>query len=481
MNALARRQLGRTDRHVRRGRVSLVADAPRHKLIFMAEESLRLCSLPGEEEGRVYYFRRLRIAGLPADGDRRFWLDAFQKAMQVQAAQAVHGLNSRAETADSVYFRGELEACEALLTLIAARMPPTAWFWPHVAGGTAISNAPAMGVAVIERLLATQASWSAAAAAVLSVARERDVAALLEALPSQVIEHWLREMGTLNAARFVSSRLPEAVLPILNRAISTFGLDSPKVVWLASLAVIACDPSSADNHSAVARARATLQRLVAHLPIAAQTIESSIQQTNATLTATNSVSETNTLPAPPPTPVGESDRAVETLPDSNQSATVRTRSERCFGESTTGAGLYFLLNALHCLQLEEQHFSLFFLAHLFLRIARHAGIVPGDPILRWAEVTEAHREPEVLDDRLLRIWMLDIRRWCWHNGHISVCEIVRRPGYVTLTSTDLDVTLSIDSADVRIRRIGLDLDPGWLPWFGRVVHFHYRYRGELCG
>jgi hypothetical protein len=60
-------------------------------------------------------------------------------------------------------------------------------------------------------------------------------------------------------------------------------------------------------------------------------------------------------------------------------------------------------------------------------------------------------------------------------------DIVRRPGYVTLTRTDLDVTLAIDSADVRIRRIGLDLDPGWVPWFGRVVRFHYRYRGEIHG
>jgi hypothetical protein len=48
-----------------------------------------------------------------------------------------------------------------------------------------------------------------------------------------------------------------------------------------------------------------------------------------------------------------------------------------------------------------------------------------------------------------------------------------------LTRTDLDVSLSIDSADIRIRRAGLDLDPGWLPWFGRVVRFHYRYRGDL--
>jgi hypothetical protein len=27
---------------------------------------------------------------------------------------------------------------------------------------------------------------------------------------------------------------------------------------------------------------------------------------------------------------------------------------------------------------------------------------------------------------------------------------------------------------MRIRRAGLDIDPGWVPWLGRVVSFHYR-------
>jgi hypothetical protein len=27
--------------------------------------------------------------------------------------------------------------------------------------------------------------------------------------------------------------------------------------------------------------------------------------------------------------------------------------------------------------------------------------------------------------------------------------------------------------DLRIRWAGLDLDPGWLPWLGRVVSFRY--------
>ena len=136
------------------------------------------------------------------------------------------------------------------------------------------------------------------------------------------------------------------------------------------------------------------------------------------------------------------------------------------------------MNVLARLGIADQQFRLLFLARLFLRIARYAGIDEGDPILLWAEITRNESEPEEIPDRLLRLWLIKIRRWCWRNGRITVREIVRRHGYVTLTRTDLDVALSIDSADIRIRRIGLDLDPGWVPWFGRVVRFHYRYRGE---
>jgi hypothetical protein len=27
--------------------------------------------------------------------------------------------------------------------------------------------------------------------------------------------------------------------------------------------------------------------------------------------------------------------------------------------------------------------------------------------------------------------------------------------------------------DIEVRRAGLDLDPGWVPWLGRVVTFGY--------
>jgi hypothetical protein len=86
----------------------------------------------------------------------------------------------------------------------------------------------------------------------------------------------------------------------------------------------------------------------------------------------------------------------------------------------------------------------------------------------------------------LRAWIVAAKRWCWRMGRITAREIVNRSGRVWLTRTDLDVTFPLAAADLRIRRIGLDVDPGWLPWFGecgRVVRFHYRDRepeGPSC-
>jgi len=37
----------------------------------------------------------------------------------------------------------------------------------------------------------------------------------------------------------------------------------------------------------------------------------------------------------------------------------------------------------------------------------------------------------------------------------------------------LDIHLPMQAVDLAARRCGLDINPGWLPWLGRVVHFHY--------
>ena len=195
-------------------------------------------------------------------------------------------------------------------------------------------------------------------------------------------------------------------------------------------------------------------------------------------------------------------------PDSSPAADELPASLCLLGEETAAGGLFFLLNVLTriglpaaleaCSALAEGGL----VAHILKAIAARAGVADSDPVVLCLDPAETQFElsPEVLADLsrrpeawpvgfaptsrlcmeandLLRVWMVAVRRWCWRMGRLTLREIVHRKGRVWLTRTDVDITLPLDQADVRIRRIGLDIDPGWLPWFGdcgRVVRFHYR-------
>jgi hypothetical protein len=65
------------------------------------------------------------------------------------------------------------------------------------------------------------------------------------------------------------------------------------------------------------------------------------------------------------------------------------------------------------------------------------------------------------------------RRWLHRHARLGVVSLVRRPACLSLTSTHIDVRFPLAGADLRVRRAGLDLDPGWLPWFGRVLAFQF--------
>ena len=116
--------LSRNDRRIRNCRLRAGEGASVHRLRFMMEEALRLSSLPGESEGRVYYFRRLHVSGLPESGNRRAWLEAFQTALLALARNAVHGVQPNAHRADAVFFRlsPEFVLCEPDTALIKGRL-----------------------------------------------------------------------------------------------------------------------------------------------------------------------------------------------------------------------------------------------------------------------------------------------------------------------------------------------------------------------
>jgi hypothetical protein len=554
-------QLDRLDRYVRRSHLKLTNGASRQRVFYSLEEALRLAALPGEEEGRIYCFRTIRLAGIPANAARAVWMERVQQTLSALAAQAVHASHPSAAGAAAVYFHNEEEALETLLRQLVLADAAPQWYFTSVLGTSPETGRAAQIRTVLERLRQPSMPAGAAAAIVLEAIGASDPAPLLAAIPDVLARDWLRE---LEPPKILAAEPPPIVVPerfaiAIERAAAHFGWRDPRTVWLAVQVAICLAPATAASGTALKAARAALRTLEAAQAPLARRIEGPAQrsarplvfdeesepaQSNAPVEraslsasriepiapATGDVGEApaskaaeNRVELPPalnplrdedepPRAIAREDSAVSPNPaaplEPVPAALPRQHasSPALLGEPTRAVGLFFLLPALRRLGIVaalDAHPPLreaSFVEHILKRIAAQAGVTPGDPILvcLHPEDQEFHL-PETLPsggaiwpanlvpprnvapaaERLLRIWVLAVRRWCWRMGQIPVREIVLRPGRVWLTRTDLDVTLPLADAEIRIRRIGLDIDPGWLPWFGnfgRVVRFHYRER-----
>jgi hypothetical protein len=512
----------RYDRYVRRTRLCISAGAPPHRLAFAVEEALRLASLPGEDEGRYYYFRHLQVTGLPMSGDRARWLEIFQRALIQQASQAVHGSDARAAEAPSVFFRGEVEALEILLRRILARQSSLEWFWPMVTSpardaapgfiaGSAARGA-AMIPAIVEQIRATPASWGAVAAIIFAVPG-LDAVYLLEAIPARVAETWLCEMeGSMRDAAGAAPRISLSARRSVEDALRAFGFEDARTLWLATLAVVLDSPAELIAGAAVSRARVALQKIASEGRVGGACAELARMSDDSASSESNDLANFDPdlqMAADPPasvTPAVSRDRAsLEPNPLAPSDLSLATAPWSCSGLPTSAAGLFFMLNVLRRIGIAEAFSADLgradpqFAARLMQRFAVQAD--PDDPIRLWVDslvTTVADDSPLSCEaawwpsnvrvsrttsdiDYLARIWCLAARRWCWSTGKLTLRGIVSRGGVFSVNRIDLDVSMPLDEADVRVRRLGLDLDPGWLPWFGRVVRFHYPRRGELDG
>ena len=98
--------------------------------------------------------------------------------------------------------------------------------------------------------------------------------------------------------------------------------------------------------------------------------------------------------------------------------------------------------------------------------------VPRDDAV-WAVVVDTDGTVPSNDAVRTTRWIAALRRWLHQNAQLDLATLVQRGGWIALTPLHIDVFFRLADADLRVRRLGLDVDPGWLPWLGRVVTYHY--------
>jgi hypothetical protein len=515
--AFAPGELGRNDRLVKHGVLRIPESGMAHGARVALEDSLRLSHLPGEEEGRAYFFRRVVLRGLTVHSSRREWLERCEAVLMGWAQRAVHGADVRAGSADAVYFDSQQQAFEWQLARLLRDDLPT-WFTLSICALPPHATKPAQLVGLIERLRSLAAGWFAAATAWMGAFTTDGSAALtlLAAVGESTLEQWLYTLHTSPAAPLRSIALSDPATRALEQALrvwpalalepapnevtrarphAQFGSE---LLFCAALALIAENPVEATRGTAMSHAREVLRALARRNALRASTPEGAITR----VSEPSSEQGVATASAPARIASDPSHDAAARRPDELGVPCFEAEAAR-----TEYAGLYFLLNVLARLGIARAEAACSapeFVPELVRALARSAGVAKHDPILAGlarcatpepgtadsAEVVQtvsavACWPTSMLErpvwqttslEHMLRIWVVAARRFCLRSTGLTLRFIVRRPGRIQVTKTELDVTLPLDTVDLRLRRAGLDLDPGFVPWFGKVVRFRYAAR-----
>jgi len=520
--------VGATERIVRHLRLRADSEASVRRAVLKLEDALRCASLP-DAGARLLLVRRLDLGLMAAGASPQTLSLLLEQRVAAIGGTWVHGADPNADRADFVFFGDALEArCELALQLAHAA-PCAAWFWTLAVpefklaeGAQANLRRIALAIAALPEAPAALPAWitrltTAGVAPMLAHAiGSSEAAMLLRAAHLSVGTPRLRAIQMAvpqqpqlaSGARDVDhAELPQrqelepafTALPMWARTLALAGGFVPRVASAAPVVHAAqAGRAAVPNQTGIEPTRQkhrdveTASALVEPDTGAKDVHESSVpKQIQA---------DTTHLPDQPDS------TATEATPEPSLSG-------RPFLDASPSAcgGLLFLLPVLQRLgyaawaetlpegaaaQIVQQVLALvlrrldapsddptWLLASTpsnydFGYIDLKAPASWGDPTLAAprgaaAEDIVALAEQAQSAAALAHVWLIACRRWLRRVAGIGVASLVMRPAALGLTATHVDVFFRLSDADMRVRRAGLDFDPGWLPWYGRVISFHY--------
>ena len=524
------------ERTVRHLRLRAGSEAAVRRMLPVLEDALRCASL-ADAGARLLVVRRLALGRLPPD----ITSSALAQLIGQRAAQAalhwVAADSPGAESAPCVAFAGALQARVQLALRLVRGQACGAWYWPRAV--PEFDAAAAVPLA-LRRMAWTIAGWPEARVALpawaAAVASDRAGAARLAAcMPGEDGEALLQRADVpvprKDARHPDLLRAGEGEAPVAGPTPSRSQASRSQGVlpsWVETLLRTASTTLPAAASAAVQAEPAQPTRSEQASQLQSHDLQAReggrteavqpAQDASRAAIAPGPVAEggpavrhRNPLPvhpldhcAPQPAPSAQSETAapaVQPVPSHRVTGEV-------FLEPTACGGLLFLLPLLQRLGLPDwlpPDDSCF--ASLVLRTAlRRLGTPAEDPawqlLAREEDGRMAHpaAAPGAWSDPLLaplrghaplatrlarstttagqaQVWLDAARYWLRRAGHTGLATLVLRPARLAVTATHADVAFDLAHADLRVRRLGLDLDPGWLPWFGRVVGFHYERSG----
>ena len=140
--------------------------------------------------------------------------------------------------------------------------------------------------------------------------------------------------------------------------------------------------------------------------------------------------------------------------------------------STQWGGVLFLINALNRLDIAARLEAYGRAApsgfRLLVDLGRALGMPADEPLSEFlaAQDVDSATPPAFFAALLVDLEAIYTPLGAWPAS-------LAQPARLLANETHLDLDLLVSRVDIGIRRAGLDIDPGWVPWLGRIVAFRY--------
>lgn len=454
------------------------------------EEALRLAA-PDDE--RLVVLRRLDLGRLPGAASPAQWARRAESCMSALVSRAVHASSAAAGAAEAVWFASVAEARMLLLAELARGRRPAAWYWrlavpdwrgepaaPYLASLLAqagqspqalVELASAVVAMVDLPLLRLLSSWMGEAAMAV---RSLTIATAASAPGIVVPQESGRSARSPARAEAMArlARLPSRLRRLLAEAVADPTLAVGTVRLLARLALVSDAPELASQAAHLeACVDAVLDAQRAHVAAAAEREASS---SRARTPGPHSPAAEPDSPRSRPPADSREDASPEL--DPTIAAADDPPPPPWFAEhGSAAAGLWLLVRPLARMGLADWLEARPALAAagfgpaLLRHVAQRMRVAADDPVFTLLD------PPVVdIDPALLAAWRIGLDRWLRRRTRRRLADVVRRRGWLRAHPSGLGVRFRLAQADVALRLQALDADPGWVPWLGRQVAYHYR-------
>jgi hypothetical protein len=109
-------------------------------------------------------------------------------------------------------------------------------------------------------------------------------------------------------------------------------------------------------------------------------------------------------------------------------------------------------------------------------IAGHYRVPSGDAV--WDILPQVDRTiapPESFTEAL-ELWRRGLDGWLRRRARLKLADLVSRKGWLLPGPETTIVRFPLNDIDIRLRRLALDGDPGWVDWLGHSYRLVYRDR-----